>query len=313
MNGATRPGAQALPAPATPAPSGRSPYAWRSGPDPAAAATWDRRRVLATNARAVFGRATPRIVGALREPSWVAFEIGMPLLTTTAFVLVYRASGAPEEYVGVAVIGGAMIAFWMNVVWGMAAQLYWERSQGNLELYFTAPIHLMSILLGMAIGGLFMSSIRAVVVITAASLLFSVQYAVTDWAALLLAFVLTLAALYGLGMLLASLFLLWGREAWHLVQLLQEPVYFLGGLYTPVRVLGPFAFLVVSLLPLAVGLDAIRQLAFAGTEDIGLLPVRVEIAILAVMVVVFLLLAHRGLGVVERLARREGRLTIRWQ
>jgi len=295
------------------APRGSSPYAWRPGSDPEAAARWSRRRLVVTNLRSVLGRAFPRIVGALREPSWVAFEVGMPLLTTTAFVLVYRAIGAPEEFVGFAVVGGAMIAFWMNVIWSMAAQLYWERSQGNLELYFTAPIHLMSILLGMAIGGLFMSSIRAIVVIVAASLLFGVRYAIDDWAALLLAFVLTLAALYGLGMLLASLFLLWGREAWHLVQLLQEPVYFLGGLYTPIRVLGSLAFLIVSILPLAVGLDAIRQLAFAGTEEMGLLPVRVEIAILAVMVVVFILLAHRALGFVERLARREGRLTIRWQ
>jgi ABC-2 type transport system permease protein len=308
MRGDSRP-----PAAAPDASIGASPYAWRPGPDPGSAAAWSRRRLLVTNLRSVFGRAFPRVVGALREPSWVAFEVAMPLLTTTAFVLVYRAIGAPEEFVGFAVIGGAMIAFWMNVVWSMAAQLYWERSQGNLELYFTAPIHLMSILLGMAIGGLFMSSIRAVVVIVAASLLFGVRYAVDDWAALVLAFLLTLAALYGLGMLLASLFLMWGREAWHLVQLLQEPVYFLGGLYTPIRVLGSLAFLVASILPLAVGLDAIRQLAFAGTEEIGLLPVRVEIAILAVMVVVFILLAHRALGFVERLARREGRLTIRWQ
>jgi ABC-2 type transport system permease protein len=306
-------GGPAPPTAAAAASAGGSPYAWRPGADPVSAAGWSRRRLAVTNLRAVFGRALPRIVGAVREPSWVAFEIGMPLLTTTAFVLVYRAIGAPEEFVGFAVVGGAMIAFWMNVVWGMAAQLYWERSQGNLELYFTAPIHLMSILLGMAIGGLFMSSIRAVVVITAASLLFGVRYAIDDWAALLLAFVLTLAALYGLGMLLASLFLLWGREAWHLVQLLQEPVYFLGGLYTPIRVLGSLAFLVAGILPLAVGLDAIRQLAFAGTEGIGLLPVQVEIAILSVMVVVFVLLAHRALAFVERLARREGRLTIRWQ
>jgi ABC-2 type transport system permease protein len=149
--------------------------------------------------------------------------------------------------------------------------------------------------------------------VVAASLLFGVRYAVADWAGLALVFLLTLAALYGLGMLLASLFLLWGREAWHLVQLLQEPVYFLGGLYTPIRVLGSFAYLVAGVLPLAVGLDAIRQLAFAGTERIGLLPVGLETGILAAMVVLFIVLAHRALAFVERLARREGRLTIRWQ
>jgi len=34
------------------------------------------------------------------------------------------------------VIGGAMTAFWMNVLWSMSTQLYWEKEQGNL-----APVH----------------------------------------------------------------------------------------------------------------------------------------------------------------------------
>ena len=75
----------------------------------------------------------------VREPSWLFFEILLPFLTTSAFVLVYRTLQAPEAYVGFVVLGGAMAAFWLNVVWMMAAQLYWEKDQGNLELYFAAP------------------------------------------------------------------------------------------------------------------------------------------------------------------------------
>ena len=62
-----------------------------------------------------------------------------------------------------------MTAFWLNVIWMMAAQLYWEKDQGNLELYFAAPMDLMSVLLGMAVGGLVMSSSRAVVVLVVAT------------------------------------------------------------------------------------------------------------------------------------------------
>jgi ABC-2 type transport system permease protein len=119
--------------------------------------------------------------------------------------------------------------------------------------------------------------------------------------------------LYGLGMLFASLFLLWGREAFHLAQLLQEPIYFLGGVTVPLRALGPVAGLVAATLPLAVGLDAMRQLAFPGEASAGVLPVGVELAILAVMAVVFLVGARFALGYLEHLARREGRLTLRWQ
>src|SRR5450756_3156778 len=95
----------------------------------------------------------------------VFFEILLPFLTTSSFVFVYRALKAPPEFIGFVVLGGAMSAFWLNVVWMMAAQLYWEKDQGNLELYFAAPMDVMSVLFGMAVGGLVMSSTRAVAIL----------------------------------------------------------------------------------------------------------------------------------------------------
>jgi ABC-2 type transport system permease protein len=290
-----------------------SAYTHHRASTPREAAEWSRGRVLRANLRAVFGRAYPRIIGLTREPSWVFFEILLPFLAVSAFVFVYRALDAPEEYIGFVVVGGAMTAFWLNVVWMMAAQFYWEKDQGNLELYFTAPMHLMSILAGMAIGGLVMTSSRALAVIVIGTLLFGVSYDIRDPLLLVAVFLLTIVPLYGLGMLFASLFLLWGREAFHLAQLLQEPIYFLGGVNFPLRAIGPIAGLVAATLPLAVGLDAMRQLVFPSQAETGLLPVGVEMGILAVMAVVFLAGARFALGYLETLARREGRLTLRWQ
>ena len=67
-----------------------------------------------------------------------------------------------------------------------------------------------------------MSSTRAAAVLVIATTLYGVTFAVDQWLLLIGVFVLTLAALYGLGMMLASLFLMWGREAWHLTQLLDR-------------------------------------------------------------------------------------------
>jgi ABC-2 type transport system permease protein len=285
-------------------------FVHRSSAGPRQAAAWDGRRVLIVNVRAIFGRAYPRLVAAIREPSWIFFEIVLPFLTTSAFVFVYRALNAPQEFVGFVVLGGAMTAFWLNVMWLMAAQLYWERDQGNLELYFTAPISMMSVLFGMAIGGLIMSSIRAAVVLIVGTVLYQVVFTVDQWALLLGVFFLTLAALYGLGMVLASLFLLWGREAWHTTQLLQEPVYFVSGLNFPVARLGFLGALAVATIPLAVGLDAMRQLAFAGSPaSIGVLSPAAEAAVLVAMAGVFIGLARLLLAVIERRARHEGTLT----
>lgn len=289
-------------------------FVGRSGAGPREAADWSRRQELMTDLRSVRGRAYPRVIGLMREPSWVLFEILLPFLSTAAFVFVYRAIGAPQAYVGFVVLGGALTAFWLNVIWMMANQLWWEKSQGNLELYFAAPMHFMSILFGMALGGMFMSSTRAITVLLIAGTIFGVTFSVDQWALLISVFVLTLGALYGLGMVLASLFLVWGREAWHLGQMLTEPVYFVSGLNFPVARLGFLGALSVAFIPLATGLDAMRQLVFADAAfPVGTPAPLVEVGILGVMTVVSIVGARWMLIAMERRARRDGRLSVRWQ
>ena len=264
--------------------------------------------------RTVLGRASPRIIGAQREKSWVFFEIFLPLLQVTAYVYIYRAIQAPPEFVGFVVLGGAMSAYWLNVLWSMASQLYWEKETGNLELYIVAPTSRVAILLGMALGGMFATTLRAIAVITIGTLLFHVSMNVANVPVLVGVFITTLVALYGMGMLLSSLFLLFGREAWHLSNLLQEPVSLVSGFYFPVRALGQVVAAAASILPITLGLDAMRQLLFpAMLGNLRFLSPTVELGILVGLAIVFLFLAHRALAFFEALARREGRLSVRGQ
>src|SRR5688500_9739997 len=158
--------------------------------------------------RAAFARGFPRIWGAHREPSWVIFEIIVPLINTAAFVYLYRAMNAPEEYVGFVILGGAMATYWLNVLWMMASQLYWDKQGGFLELFIMAPVSLMAIMLGMGIGGLYMSTIRAGTIAILGTIIFGVQLDLSQWGYALLVFLVTMVALYGLGMLLSSIFLM---------------------------------------------------------------------------------------------------------
>jgi ABC-2 type transport system permease protein len=257
----------------------------------------------------VFGRSYPRLIGMQREKSWLFFDIVMPLLSVFAYVFVYRAIQAPEEYTGFVVLGGAMTAFWANILWSMSSQLYWERETSNLSLYIMSPAPLMGILLGMAFGGMVATTLRAIIVVVIGSLLFHVQYAIGNISELLAVFVLSMIALYGLGMMLASLFLLFGREAWHLASLAQEPIYLLSGFYFPIKSFNFWIAAGASIIPLTLGLDAMRQLIFPSGSSLGFLSVPVEIGILIVLCVVFLVTARYLLLHVERLAIREGRLT----
>ncbi len=256
----------------------------------------------------VWARAYPRIVGSTREPSWMIFETILPLLAVAAYVFVYRAIDAPPDYIGFVVVGGAMTAFWLNVLWSMASQLYWDKDMGNLELYVVSPGPMMAILLGMAVGGLIFAGVRAVFVLTIGSLLFGVTYSTGSLPLLGLVFIVTMAALYGMGMMFASIFLASGREAWHLSNLLQEPIYLASGFYFPVKAMGFWVATFASIIPLTLGMDAMRQLLFTADPTLGFLSVPVELGILTVLAVLFIAAAYFTLGKLEEIGRREGRL-----
>src|SRR5207249_5907212 len=126
--------------------------------------------------RAMAARAYPRIWGTSRELSWIFFEIVIPLINTTAFVFLYRALHAPEAYIGFVILGGAMATYWLNVLWMMASQLYWDKQEGFLELYIMALTPTIAILLGMGVGGLFLTSLRAGTIAVLGKVVFGVWY-----------------------------------------------------------------------------------------------------------------------------------------
>ncbi|MDL1900101.1 ABC transporter permease [Anaerolineae bacterium CFX9] len=258
--------------------------------------------------RTIWARAYPRIIGVTRERSWLFFETVLPLMATTAYIFLYRALNAPQEYIGFVVVGGSMTAFWLNVLWSMASQLYWDKDAGNLELYILSPGSLMAILLGMAVGGIIMTLSRAVIILVVCSVLFEVNYTVSSFPLLVVVFALTMTALYGMGTMFASIFLAFGREAWHMTNLLQEPIYLASGFYFPVKALGFWAATFASIIPLTLGMDAMRQIVFSGDPTLGFLSVEVEVAALVVLAVVFVAIAAWMLRQLEIVGRREGRL-----
>jgi ABC-2 type transport system permease protein len=264
--------------------------------------------------RTVLGRAYPRVFGYAREPVKLLIDVALPLIALFAYVFVYRAIHAPEVFIGYVILGGAMSAYWINVLWGMSSQFFWERQIGNLALYIMAPSSLMAILLGMAIGGIVIATMRAAVIVLLGAWLFHIKFMVQSVPMVVLVFLLTVTALYAMGMMFASLFLLFGREARHFVELSQEPAYLLTGTYFPIKSLNFWVASAASLIPLTLGLDAMRQLVFAsggasGTAATGFLSAKIECMALFVLSAIFLVGAHHSLKYMERLAVAEGKLT----
>lgn len=262
--------------------------------------------------RVTLARAYPRVIGANREPSWIFFDIVLPLLATLALLYVYRALDAPPRFEGYVIVGGAMTAFWFATIWMMAMQLRWEKDGGNLEFYMAAPPSIMWVLAGMALGGSFSTTLRALAVVALGALAFEIPFVWANLGWALVAALACIAALYSVGMVAASLFLRFGRGVENALMTLQEPVFLVTGTFFPIRPLGLGITVAGSVIPLTLGVDALRQLLFVGEES-SILPWQVETVILFGYTALMLVLARLALDYMERLAKRDGRLTLRWQ
>lgn len=263
--------------------------------------------------RVVYARAYVRLKGLIREPHWSIAEVIIPLLSISAYIYMYESMNAAEHLLAFVAIGGAMLAFWSNVLWGMSSQFYWEKETGNLTQYMIAPISRMAILVGMAIGGMLNTTLRACSIIFIGMLLFPIQLSLIDPFALVIIFILSISALYGLGMLFASLFLLYGREASHIADLLQEPIFLLSGLYYPIfnnRFIPDILKMAASIIPLTLAIDGLRILLVLNGrfEDVTM-----HIIGLSILVAILLPLARKALHKLEEISKKEGRLTLRWQ
>ncbi|MDP8224474.1 MAG: ABC transporter permease [Candidatus Lernaella stagnicola] len=263
--------------------------------------------------RAIRARAYVRIVGANREISWLLGEVLLPIVALAAYIFIYRSLGAPSRYEAIVVLGGAMIPFWLGVLWSMASQFYWEKEMGNLDLYMASPMEPVWLLLGMALGGMFMSTVRAAGVLVFGVLIFGVDFTVRQPLLLAVIFVLTLTALFSMGMAASSVYFMVGRVGIKLNMILMEPVYFLSGLFFPVNKFGKVLLTLAALLPLTVGLDGVRQLMIPDAKGIGFLAPPVEAAILLVMTIVFTIGAMKLMKALEIKGKHDGTMTLRWQ
>src|SRR2546427_7436565 len=109
------------------------------------------------------------------------------------------------------------------------------------------------------------------------------------WPAAIATFIITLASLYALGMTLSSLYLVYGREAESFNEALQEPVQLLSGVYFPVYspVIPLAVQAVTSVIPLTIGMDALRRTLFLNNPaDVNL--VYTELLVLGIMAAILL-------------------------
>jgi ABC-2 type transport system permease protein len=266
-------------------------------------------RALKLFLKSAFARCYIRIKGGNRELSWLIFEVVMPLLGIAAIVYTYDFLGAPETFVGFVILGGAMFSYWFNVLWGIGMNFYWEKERGNLEKILVTPSPLQGVLLGIALGGMFNTTVRALATVVIGIVIFNAKFNPSGIAPAMAVFSLTIFALYSLGMCFASLFLKLGRSGWRLTELMQEPINFLSGQYYPLRTLPAILQLLASLIPITIGIDGVRLSLVLGSSVLDL---RLHLALLLLIGISMFAISYRVLNWMERKGKEDGSLTMRW-
>lgn len=269
--------------------------------------------------KATYARAWVRTKSIFGEPLWVAVNIGFPFFTSIALALLYRNAGLASG-AGFAILGGVMVSFWGNVLWSMASQFNWDKQQGLFEIYITSPAPISAILVGMSLGGILGTAPSAAIVAILGSLMFGIPTNAV-WPAVALVFALTLASLYAMGMALSSLYLVYGREADSVNEALHEPVSFLSGVYFPTNFPAFSALQAIALLiPLGVGMDALRKTLFTCPAGVGCAPATIQtvlptiylhIALLSAMGGGLLFASSKALKILERKGREKGTISVR--
>jgi ABC-2 type transport system permease protein len=260
--------------------------------------------------KVAYARAYVRIKGTNRDFTHYIADVFLPLLGVSAILFAYKALNAPEIYLASAAVGASMIAFWYNILWSMASQFYWEKEQGNLPLFITSGAPLTGILLGMALGGAFNMTLRALGVLILTILLFNIKLNSSALLPTLGLFLLTLSSLYSLGMIFASSFLKFGRSVSKINELLGEPILFLSGVYFPINVFPLAIQILVSIIPLALGIEGMRELLILNKNFYDIIWVYIALIFLTI---VFAYIAIKLLKKMENEGRITGSITLKWE
>lgn len=259
--------------------------------------------------RPAFARAYVRIFGGFREKSWIFWEVILPTIFMSSIIFAYENLNAPRIFIGFVVIGTIMMNFWYNVLWGMGSVLYWEKETGNLEVFLLTGSPLPSLLLGMALGGMFNTGVRSLAMIAIGVFIFKAEFLISTLHYALAIFLLTLISLYSMGLALSSLHLIYGRKGIRLNEVMGEPISFLSGQYYPINIFPTFIQSIASLLPITIGLDGIRRALLLGA---GLEELYIHLILLALMAIILFPLGVYILNKIVEKGRRDGRLILRW-
>ena len=250
-----------------------------------------------------------------RYPTWFLHIFLGPFVYTTTTILTYESmmspssiqsfsqlSGGITDVAGFVILGSGIAQFWLFMLWGTGYFIENQRSAGTLEVLFLTPTNKVVLLLGVALQDFAFSSITISIMVTLCSLAFGMNLNIVDPTGLLLVFVLTVIALYAVGIFFTSFFVL-TRSANLLANFLQAPIEYLSGMDFPTSAIPKIFFFFSALIPITFGIDAFRKMSLAGAS---LTMVWLDVLGLSLHIIIFSVLGIWGLKFAEKQSLKKG-------
>ncbi|HYI15768.1 MAG TPA: ABC transporter permease [Thermomicrobiales bacterium] len=259
-------------------------------------------QVVSATSATSFKRMTAYLINVVRIP---IFPAGMFLTSYVA----WNAAGV-EAIDGVNVSGfllAGMIGLicWSSSVWWSGSAIENERYEGTIAALFLTPASRVAVVIGHGLGGL-LYMVPSFAVVGLLGVITGARLNIDSLAAVVLSLLALVASSLAMGFLLASFFIL-TRRANLMANIIQHPLYLVGGFMVPRDQLPIWLFWLSQAMPIAHAVDAFRasMLSSASLDD-------VSNALLATLLTssLFVLIGILGIRKVEHVAKRSGQLDL---
>lgn len=255
------------------------------------------------------------------ESNWAAgltfavYTLIRPIGTALILGGMYWAVGGaarPQLFAGF-YVANAVHEYVARVLVGMGWVVVEEREEyETLRLVYTSPIGMMTYLTGRASVKFGLATFTGLLVLLLGWFVLGVrwEWSTVRWLPLGVAFVLTLGSTLFLGFLVAGLALNLPRIAVSMNEGLAVGLYLLCGVIFPVDLMPHGLREIAFVLPFTYGYEAIRRflLGEGSSAILGRLSDPQLLGLLALTAATLSLVAHQGYYVLERRARRTGKL-----
>lgn len=244
--------------------------------------------------------------------SWVVVFTFYAVVNSATVVLIGVAAG--DRRLTLTLMVGVMLWGLLSVVFQeIANSITYERWEGTLEYTFMAPVPRYVHLAGVSIFSTVYAVLRAVVIVAGMLLFVDIDLSRANWAGIIVVLAVSSAAFIGLGLMAAVLPVFSPERGAEATNIFQGVLLLVSGVYYDVSVLPRWLQPLSVISPATYALSACRKLVGIGVggEMVAGAPLSScasELTVLTLMGLVFIPLGLYVFALVERWAKRTGKL-----